>query len=46
MAMPFSDEDLQLPVKNIIETKIAPMLALDGGAINLLKIKDGKVFFI
>ena len=44
MAMPFSDEDLQLPVANIIETKIAPMLALDGGAINLLKINDGKVF--
>lgn len=44
MVMPFSDEDLQQPVSNIIETKIAPMLARDGGAIELLKIKDGKVY--
>jgi Fe-S cluster biogenesis protein NfuA len=42
--MPFSDEDLQEPVSNLIKTKIAPMLAQDGGAIELLKIKDGKVF--
>ena len=42
--MPFTDEDLQQPVANIIKTKIAPMLAQDGGAIQLLKIKDGKVF--
>ena len=33
--MPFSDEDLQLPVSTIIEKKIAPMLARDGGAIEL-----------
>ena len=44
MSMPFSDEDLQEPVKNLIDTKIAPMMAQDGGAIELLKIKDGKVF--
>ncbi len=44
MSMPFSDEDLQEPVSNIITTKIAPMLAKDGGAIQLLKIKDSKVF--
>jgi len=44
MSMPFSDEDLQEPVSNIIKTKIAPMLAQDGGAIQLLKIQDGKVF--
>jgi len=44
MSMPFSDEDLQEPVSNIIITKIAPMLAQDGGAIELLKIQDGKVF--
>ncbi len=44
MSMPFSDEDLQEPVSNLIKTKIAPMLAQDGGAIELLKIKDGKVF--
>ncbi|MEA2049203.1 MAG: NifU family protein [Campylobacterota bacterium] len=44
MNMPFSDEDLQQPVSNIIETKIAPMLAKDGGAIALLQIKDGKIY--
>ena len=42
--MPFSDEDLQDPVKNIIEKKISPMLAKDGGAIKLLYIKDARVF--
>ena len=44
MSMPFSDEDLQEPVSSIIKTKIAPMLAQDGGAIQLLKIEDGKVY--
>lgn len=44
MSMPFTDEDLQDPVKNIIENKIAPMLARDGGAIQLINIIDGKVF--
>jgi len=44
MSMPFTDEDLQQPVKNIIETKIAPMLAKDGGAIALLDIKNSKVY--
>ena len=44
MSLPFSDEDLQEPVKNLIDTKIAPMMAQDGGAIELLKIKNGKVF--
>ena len=42
--MPFTDEDLLPPVTNIIESKIAPMLARDGGAIALLTIKDGKVY--
>ncbi|CAM3411897.1 MULTISPECIES: NifU family protein [Arcobacter] len=42
--MPFSDEDLQLPVSTIIEKKVAPMLARDGGAIELLDIKNGRVF--
>jgi Fe-S cluster biogenesis protein NfuA len=42
--MPFSDEDLLPPVKNIIENKIAPMLAQDGGAISLLNIINGKVY--
>lgn len=42
--MPFSDEDLLAPVQGIMEKKIVPMLARDGGAIELLGIKDGKVF--
>jgi len=42
--MPFSDEDLRPPVSSIIETKVSPMLARDGGAIELLDIIDGKVF--
>ena len=42
--IPFSDEDLQQPVSEIIKNKIAPMLAQDGGAIELIQIKDGKVF--
>ena len=42
--MPFSDEDLKLPVSTIIEKKVAPMLARDGGAIELLDIKNGRVF--
>lgn len=44
MSMPFTDEDLQQPVSNIIDTKIAPMLAKDGGAIKLLQIKSGKIY--
>lgn len=42
--MPFSDEDLRPPVSSIIKSKIAPMLARDGGAIQLLDILDGKVY--
>lgn len=42
--MPFSDEDLRPPVSSIVESKIAPMLARDGGAIQLLDIIDGRVF--
>ncbi len=42
--MPFSDEDLKLPVSTIIENKIAPMLAQDGGAISLIDIINGKVY--
>ncbi|MDD2508143.1 MAG: NifU family protein [Aliarcobacter skirrowii] len=41
---PFNDEDLQDPVKNIISKKISPMLARDGGAIELLDIKNAKVY--
>lgn len=42
--MPFSDEDLRPPVESIIKSKITPMLAKDGGAIQLLDILNGKVF--
>jgi Fe-S cluster biogenesis protein NfuA len=42
--MPFTDEDLQQPVSTIIDNKISPMLARDGGAIALLQINDGKVY--
>jgi Fe-S cluster biogenesis protein NfuA len=41
--IPFSDEDLLPSVKNSIE-KIKPMLALDGGGITLLAIKDGVIY--
>jgi Fe-S cluster biogenesis protein NfuA len=44
MSMPFTDEDLQAPVNNIITTKITPMLAKDGGAISLLEIKNSIVY--
>lgn len=42
--MPFTDEDLQSPVSSIIKSKISPMLARDGGAIELLKIENAKVY--
>ena len=41
---PFKDEDLQEPVNNIKKKKISPMLARDGGAIELLDIKNAKVY--
>lgn len=44
MSIPFTDEDLLQPVSNIITNKIAPMLARDGGAIELLEIKDAKIY--
>ncbi|RXK11488.1 hypothetical protein CP965_13725 [Halarcobacter mediterraneus] len=42
--IPFSDEDLKPAVSSIIDTKIAPMLAKDGGAIELLDVIDSKIF--
>lgn len=41
---PFSDEDLLPPVTSIIESKIAPMLARDGGAIKLITVKNSNVY--
>ena len=42
--IPFSDEDLLPPVSNIIENKIAPMLARDGGAIKLITVMNQKIY--
>jgi len=42
--IPFSDEDLKEPVSYIIKSKIAPMLARDGGAIEFLDVIKGRIF--
>ena len=41
--IPFSDEDLLEPVKNVIE-KLRPSLALDGGDIDFITVKNGCVY--
>lgn len=41
--IPFSDEELEPAVMNVIE-KVRPSIKLDGGDITLIAIKDGKVF--
>ncbi|MBE0491195.1 MAG: NifU family protein [Sulfurospirillum sp.] len=41
--IPFSDEELRPAVERALE-KVKPMLALDGGGLTLLDIKNGKVF--
>ncbi len=41
--IPFSDEELRPAVEKSLE-KVKPMLALDGGGLKLLDIKNGKVF--
>ena len=41
--IPFSDEELFPVVEKSLE-KIQPMLALDGGGLTLLRIKEGRVF--
>lgn len=41
--MPFSDEELLKPVKMSL-SKILPMLENDGGGMELLGIKDAKVY--
>ncbi len=43
MMIPFSDEELVTPVKKILD-KVRPQLALDGGNVEFVKIKDGKVY--
>jgi Fe-S cluster biogenesis protein NfuA len=41
--IPFSDEELMAPVKNVID-KVRPSLALDGGDIDFITVKNGTVF--
>jgi len=41
--IPFTDEELFPAVEKSLE-KIKPMLALDGGGLTLLGIKNGKVY--
>ncbi len=41
--IPFTDEELQSPVETVIE-KVRPSIALDGGDIKLLAVKNGKVY--
>ena len=41
--IPFSDEELEPPVMNVIE-KVRPSIKLDGGDITLIAIKDGRVY--
>ncbi len=42
--IPFSDEDLKPAVQNIVDTKISPMLATDGGAMQLIDVIDQKIY--
>lgn len=41
--IPFSDEELMEPVRRVID-KIRPSLALDGGDITFLTVKNGTVY--
>ena len=41
--IPFSDEELIDPVKNIID-KVRPSLALDGGDIDFITVKNSNVY--
>lgn len=41
--IPFSDEELIAPVKSVIE-KVRPSLALDGGDIDFITVKNGNVY--
>ncbi len=41
--IPFSDEELLSPVKNVID-KVRPSLALDGGDIDFVAVKNGTVY--
>jgi Fe-S cluster biogenesis protein NfuA len=41
--IPFSDEELIEPVKHVID-KVRPSLALDGGDIDFISVKEGVVY--
>ncbi len=41
--IPFTDEELVDPVKAVIE-KVRPSLALDGGDIDFITVKNGNVY--
>ncbi len=41
--IPFTDEELMEPVKNVID-KVRPSLALDGGDIDFITVKNGHVY--
>jgi len=41
--IPFTDEELMTPVQNVID-KIRPSLALDGGDIDFITVKNSKVY--
>jgi Fe-S cluster biogenesis protein NfuA len=41
--IPFSDEELMNPVRSVID-KIRPNLALDGGDIVFLTVKNGTIY--
>jgi Fe-S cluster biogenesis protein NfuA len=41
--IPFSDEELLEPVRRVID-KVRPSLALDGGDIDFITVKNGKVY--
>ena len=41
--IPFTDEELMAPVKSTID-KIRPSLALDGGNIDFITVKNSKVY--
>jgi len=42
--MPFTDDDLKPAVTRYLEEHIAPMLALDGGGIRMLDVRDMVVY--
>jgi Fe-S cluster biogenesis protein NfuA len=41
--IPFSDEELIEPVKKVID-KVRPSLALDGGDIDFITVKNSKIY--